>query len=141
MSITRRKGHPKENGQAIVELALVLPILMLLVLGIIQFAIMFNNYLSLTDAVRVGARQAAVSRTLPDPTGAAIARVRTAARTSLRDVDLAVTVTPFDPGSGTASWVQGGDVTVRATYPYSISLLGQVVKSGFLTSETTERVE
>jgi hypothetical protein len=40
-----------------------------------------------------------------------------------------------------SSWDQGGDVTVTATYPYSISLLGFVVKSGTLTSETTERVE
>jgi hypothetical protein len=32
-------------------------------------------------------------------------------------------------------------VSVTATYPYSISLLGMVVKSGRLSSKTTERVE
>jgi hypothetical protein len=32
-------------------------------------------------------------------------------------------------------------VTVTATYPYRISLLGLVVKSGNLRSTTTERVE
>jgi hypothetical protein len=32
-------------------------------------------------------------------------------------------------------------VTVRAEYPYDISLLGMVVQSGNLVSETTERVE
>ena len=32
-------------------------------------------------------------------------------------------------------------MTVKATYPYSINLLGFVVKSGLLTSQTTERVE
>jgi hypothetical protein len=30
---------------------------------------------------------------------------------------------------------------VKAQYQYSIDLLGFVVKSGWLTSETTERVE
>jgi hypothetical protein len=30
---------------------------------------------------------------------------------------------------------------VRATYPYSISLLGVVLKTGTLSSSTTERVE
>ena len=50
-----------------VEFALVLPILLLLVMGIIQFGIVFNNYVTLTDGVRAGARQAAVSRDLPDP--------------------------------------------------------------------------
>jgi hypothetical protein len=32
-------------------------------------------------------------------------------------------------------------VTVEASYPYSINLLGIVVASGDLTSSTTERVE
>jgi hypothetical protein len=32
-------------------------------------------------------------------------------------------------------------VTVTATYPYDISLLGVVVKSGTLSASTTERVE
>ena len=38
-------------------------------------------------------------------------------------------------------WEHGESVTVRATYPYTINLLGFVVSSGDLTSETTERVE
>ncbi len=118
-----------------VEFAIVLPVLLVLVLGIIQFSILFNHYQTLTDAVRVGARQAAVSRTLPDPAGAADARVRLAARTSL-DVQPGVLDVVVS-----SSWVQGGDVTVRATYPYEINILGLVLKSGRLTSETTERVE
>jgi TadE-like protein len=68
---TRRPVHRSEEGQAMVEFALVLPILLLLVMGIIQFGIVFNNYVTLTDGVRAGARQAAVSRTLADPVTAA----------------------------------------------------------------------
>jgi Flp pilus assembly protein TadG len=130
-----------EQGQAMVEFAIVLPILLMLVFGIVQFGITFNHYLTLTDAVRAGARQAAVSRIASDPAGAAEARVRSAASGSLDDADLDVTVTPYDPQSGQAKFAQGGDVTVTATYPYSINLLGFVVKSGRLTSQTTERVE
>jgi Flp pilus assembly protein TadG len=131
-----------QDGQAMVEFVLVAPILLLLIFGIIQFGIVFNNYMTLTDAVRAGARQAAVSRTLPDPVGAATNRVKSAAAnldTSAGVLD--VTVDPFDPKTGSHSWAQGGDVTVKATYPYSISLLGLVVTSGQLTSQTTERVE
>ena len=113
---------------------------LLLVFGIIQFGIVFNNYVALTDAVRVGARQAAVSRTLPIPSSVATSRV-IAAADHLDTDQLDVTVTPYDPNTGSADWVQGGDVTVKATYPYSISLLGLVVKSGRFTSQTTERVE
>lgn len=129
-----------QKGQTFAEFAIVLPIFLLLVFGIIQFGILFNNYVTLTDAVRVGARQAAVSRTLPDPSGTATARV-IAAADNLDTDQLAITVTPYDPIAGTGDWVQGGDVTVKATYPYSVNLLGLVVMSGQLTSETTERVE
>ena len=44
------------------EFALILPLLVVLLFGIIQFGIIFNNYVTLTDAVRAGAREAAVSR-------------------------------------------------------------------------------
>lgn len=127
----------RENGQAMVEFAIVVPVLLMLVLGIIQFGILFNHYLTVTDAVRAGARQAAVSRTLADPAGSAEARVRSAASGSLSDAGdpAALVVTVM------STFAQGSDVTVKATYPYSINLLGVVVKSGRLTSETTERVE
>jgi Flp pilus assembly protein TadG len=116
------------------EFALVLPILALLLFGVIQFGIVFNNYITLTDAVRAGARKAAVSRRAPDPVGAAVAATRTAA-VNLRqsDLNVAVSVTP--------SWQAGAEATVEADYPYEISLLGLVVKSGRMHSKTTERVE
>ncbi len=123
-----------QQGQSMTEFALVLPILALLLFGIIQFGITFNNYLTVTDAVRAGARKAAVGRHLPDPQGSSIAAVRAAA-TDLKQSDLNVTVT-VNPG-----WTAGAEATVSANYPYSISLLGLVVKSGRLTSTTKERIE
>ena len=56
-----------EQGQTMTEFALVLPVLALLLFGVIQFGILFNNYVTLTDAVRSGARKAAVSRQASDP--------------------------------------------------------------------------
>jgi len=129
-----------QDGQAMVEFALVLPVLLLLIFGIIQFGILFNNYVTLTDAVRAGARQAAVSRTVPDPVAATESRLKKSAA-GLDADDLVITVTPYDPTDGTATWAQGGDVTVKATYPYDIDLFGVVVMSGRFESETTERVE
>jgi len=35
----------------------------------------------------------------------------------------------------------GADVSVTATYPYSLNILGWIVKSGDLTSTTHERLE
>ena len=61
------------------EFALVLPILALLLFGVIQFGIVFNNYITLTDAVRAGARKGAVGRHLNNPGAAVEKTVRDAA--------------------------------------------------------------
>jgi len=121
-----------QRGQAMTEFALALPILALLLFAVIQFGIVFNNYVTLTDATRAGARKAAVGRRLPNPTSTVITAVRNSA-TDLKQSKLGVTVS--------SSWQAGDDVNVTATYPYTISLLGMVVKSGNLSSTTTERVE
>ncbi|MBI4321026.1 MAG: pilus assembly protein [Chloroflexi bacterium] len=49
-----------EKGQDMVEFALVAPILLLLVMGIIDFGRVFNAYLVTTHGAREGARYAAV---------------------------------------------------------------------------------
>ena len=128
----KRAAFRSERGQTMAEFALVLPVLVLLLFGIIQFGIAFNHYLSLTDAVRAGARKAAVARHMDDPAGATIASVR-AAGTDLKVADLQIDVE--------SSWEAGEEVRVTATYPYSINLLGWVVKRGRMSSVTVERVE
>jgi Flp pilus assembly protein TadG len=127
-----RSSRRRQEGQTLTEFALVLPMLALLLFGIIQFGIVFHQYVTLTDAVRAGGRQGAVSRDLANPTAAVTDRVRTSAAN-------------LDPGqlgiSVSSTWERGEDVTVTATYPYDISLLGVVVKSGTFSATTTERVE
>jgi Flp pilus assembly protein TadG len=53
----------KEDGQSFVEFALIMPFLIFLVLAIVQFGRGFHDYITITDAARVGAREAAVHRT------------------------------------------------------------------------------
>jgi len=65
-----------EDGQAATELALVFPILLVILIAIAQFGILFNNYITLTDATRTGARKAAVSRFTGDQGTAAALAVR-----------------------------------------------------------------
>lgn len=97
-----------------------------------QLGLTFNNYLDLTDAVRSGARVAAVSRSVPDPNGASESAVRRAAN-GLTQTKLVVTVN--------STWQPGSDVTVTGSYPYTLTIFGIPVHSGSLTSSTTERVE
>ena len=128
------KRFHNERGQTMVEFAIVLPVLCLLLFGAIQFGILFNSYVTLTDAVRAGARKAAVSRQITGttPQQACIDQVKASAS------DLDVSKLSADCQS---TWQPTATVTVTATYPYSISLLGLVVASGNLKSTTQERVE
>ena len=131
--VYRRKiDFTSEQGQSLTEFALALPILALLLFAVIQFGVAFNNFVTLTDATRAGARKAAVGRQSPSPASDCQAAIRSSAK-------------DLTPGSLTTSctstWQPGADVTVTATYPYKISLLGLVVKTGRLSSTTTERVE
>ncbi|MEW5920469.1 MAG: TadE family protein [Bacillota bacterium] len=48
-----------EEGQSLVEMALVLPFLLLILLGIVQFGFVFSGQIALSSAAREGARLAA----------------------------------------------------------------------------------
>lgn len=122
-----------QRGQTMVEFAMVLPILCLLLFGVIQFGITFNNYVTLTDAVRAASRKAAVSRQSSTRTS----DIQTAFYDSASDLDKSKLPAP----TVTSTWQHADPVTVCATYPYNINLLGMVVASGNLKSCTKERVE
>jgi Flp pilus assembly protein TadG len=132
-----QRTRTNESGQALVEFALVAPVLFLILFAIIQFGIAFMHSVALTDAVRAGARKAAVSRTAADPSAAATNAVLGAAT----DLDKPTLQDGISVDPGANGWVAGGSVTVSAQYPYQVNILGIVVASGYLHSTTTERIE
>jgi TadE-like protein len=76
--VRRRKGPPLlasrrsgESGQALLELALVTPILVLLVMAIFQFAFVLQTQMGLENALREAARRAAATTT-KNPTWSAL---------------------------------------------------------------------
>lgn len=121
------------RGQAMVEFVIVLPLVLMLLFGIVQFGTVFNHVETITDAARVGARKAAVSRLEADPVGLAEAAARASAP-GLDQSQLQIEVQDD-------TWTAGSNVTVTVSYPYTIDILGVPVKTGMLTSSTTERVE
>ena len=125
-----------EQGQTMTEFALILPIVLVLLFGIMQFGVIFNNYVTLTDAARAASRKGAVSRNLT--AGAAKAACENTGKSAGGNLknwgtDFVLTCS--------SSWTIGSDVTVTATYPYQVSLLGLVVASGQLNTTMKERVE
>jgi uncharacterized protein (UPF0333 family) len=79
---TRRARARSERGQASVELALVLPVLVLFLLGLIQTALVARDQVLVQDAARAAAREASV--------GADPKRASDAARRSLAGVTVEV---------------------------------------------------
>lgn len=61
MHFPKRLRSGNQDGQALVEFALITPLLLLLVFGIIEFGLLWKSQQVLTDAAREGARSAVVA--------------------------------------------------------------------------------
>ena len=78
-----------QRGQALVEFALILPLLLMVVCAILQFGLVFHAYLTVNEAAREGARLAAVGGT----DTAIEARVKEVAP-ALKPDSLTITINP-----------------------------------------------
>jgi Flp pilus assembly protein TadG len=147
-------GNSSETGAAVVEMALVLPIMMLLVTGIFAFGTAFNNYVELTNAVNIGGRLLAIDRlNTTDPCADAVAAIEHAAPylkpASLQfSFVLNTTAYPANTTScsssstttgAAANLIQSDPVTVTVTYPCNLGVYGKNLVPGCtLTAQVTE---
>lgn len=53
-----RRGEGRDRGATIIEAAIVMPVLMLIIFGVLEMGMLFRNYLSVTQLTRDGARSA-----------------------------------------------------------------------------------
>jgi len=130
------KGRNRKNkGQSLVETALMLPVILLLLTGIIDFGLLFNNYLIVSNASREGARAAVTGST-----DAQIDTVVDNAAVSLDPANLTVTITPNE----TEGRNTGDAVTVTVQYKYSMitPIIAAIVPGPInLNTSTTMRCE
>ena len=157
LSGARRLGR-SERGTAIVEFALIAPLLFFLVFGIIEFGRALNYYNDLTQLAGQGARAAIVSRN-PDSTAVGTANANCAANNQTIQCQIAKTF-PTDNelkhgmsvclgtlnttsnviNTPTTTPSIGDPITVRTKFPFHFltSLFGASIT---LTSTQTERLE
>jgi Flp pilus assembly protein TadG len=123
----RRTGRPRDEGAAAVEFALVMPLLVLLIFGIIEFGGAYNAYITVTHAAREGARMAAVGQF-----DAAAVKARAYPLDAAK-----VTVT----GPTLVTDPSGDYYQVKITYPYQLTIPLWDSQSLTLTSTARMRKE
>jgi Flp pilus assembly protein TadG len=116
------------EGVSAIEFAIISPVLFMIVIGIFQFSVAMNQYLTLTNAVAQGALTLALSRGTATPYGSTTTAIAAAAP-GLAPAQTTITVKI----NGTActsdatclpSMIAGQSAVVKATYPCNLTVLG-----------------
>jgi Flp pilus assembly protein TadG len=142
MTRTLTRFAKSEDGQAVVEFALVMPFLLLFLVGIIEFGRAWNEHQVLTDATREGARQAAVYDDAGQVTEDSVEHVvkRVLFSNSMAPDSAVITLTNWNGASNTP-------LTVKVSYPYRFVFFGAIAnwalgdRKVMLTSSFTMRNE
>jgi Flp pilus assembly protein TadG len=122
VNLLRRRspaGRRRSRGQSLVEFALVFPVFILLLAGMIDFGMGLYSYMTIINAAREGARLG-VTNCVATNCGSAVAARATANASGLGP---AVTVTCVHPAESSsaiacASSVSGDAVKVTVAYTY-----------------------
>lgn len=111
----------RDDGQALVEFALITPFLLLFLLGIIEFGRAWNEHQVLTDATREGARQAAMYDEAGLVTQDSIEHVikRVLFYNNMEPDSAVITLTNWNGDSNTP-------LTVKVEYPYRFIFFGEL---------------
>lgn len=128
------KLYKREQGQAMVEMALVLPLFFLLLFGVVEMGRVGFAYVSISNAARSGVRVATTGGTDQDIQNAVIA-----AAPGLSQTDLKTTITPTETNRQSGQSVQ---VQVSYHIQLIIPLISSILPNPFPVSSTLSmRVE
>ena len=125
-----QRRRPRTRGQALVEFALVIPIFLLMLAGMIDFGLGLYSYMTINNAARDGARLGATACSAVACTDPITARVGVAAggldptvtvvcsHETAPNVTVAVPCSPKLVSPPTAGVQKGDSITVTADYTY-----------------------
>lgn len=159
-----RKRLSREDGQGMIEFAMILPVFLLLLVGLIEFGSAYSKIISMRQGIREAGRQGSVANWttstcgltgVPAATSADIKALMCFAKDQagvgdgvrIRIAYANETVAPpftFDPGpAGTGTYKAGNSIVVCAIYPLqSLTGIMQPFLSGhFSTTKAAFRIE
>jgi Flp pilus assembly protein TadG len=144
-AVIRGPRRGSQSGQAVIEFALSLPILLVVVMGIFDFGLMFQHYEVVTNAAREGARVGVLPNYTTADAQARAQQYLTSGGLSSASATVVAAVSPISFGSPPKTVNQ---VTVTVSYPYTypfigpiLNLIGGSLGSVTLQSISTMRVE
>lgn len=114
-----RAGRRRDAGQSLVEFALILPVFVLLLAGMIDFGLGLYSYMTLQTATREGARLGVTDCTASDCATAVTNRTRGAASGMTVSVSVACT-SPAGAAEACTASKSGDSVTVSVNYTYQM---------------------
>lgn len=124
------RARPRESGQALAEMALAVPILLLLVFGMIEFGSAWRSYQVITNAAREGARRAVMPPDggLVDPgEGAVLEIVEDVMTSGGLEFDASYVSFSCDDSAGLCEGSRGASEEVRIEYPHEFVLVGPLM--------------
>ncbi|MGV8982966.1 TadE/TadG family type IV pilus assembly protein [Clostridium sp.] len=128
------KSLKNEKGQSLVEFAILLPLLLLLLMGILEFGLMLNSYLTIHNLAREGARLGIVAGSNLE-----ISELITNISPNIDAKNLKVIITPAE-----GSRSSGSTLTVEVIYNYQVTIpIISNILSGVvvLKAQTSMRIE
>ena len=123
-----------ERGQSMVEFAIMLPLLILIVMGILEFGMMMNSYLGINNAAREGARLGIVGGT-----DTQIQNIILSTSPSLNSQYLTIVITPDNLSRKSGDTLK---VTLHYNYHLTVPIISSLLNNlVLLNAETSMRVE
>jgi Flp pilus assembly protein TadG len=152
-SKTQNLFRSNDRGSALVEMAVALPVMMMMLTGIFSFSMALYQKLLLAEALSSGGRVLAADRGDTDPCQAATTAIYTAAP-ALNPNNITLTYTlggvsyspgttscPGPSGAANSNMTAGGTAQIQATYPCSLSVYGVTYASCSLGTQITENIQ
>jgi Flp pilus assembly protein TadG len=144
----KRASSGNERGSSSLELALVMPILMLILLGLASFGLTLHDLLVLTNGVNAGAQLLSMSRgQTTDPCSTASSAISSAAPSLTTGLSLTFVIngttyaaTTSCP-AGVSNMVQGATAQITATYPCTLTVFGVLSPTCSLQARTAESIQ
>jgi Flp pilus assembly protein TadG len=146
-SVTRTHRLRSERGAELIEFALILPLLMLIILGLVDFGFLFQRFEVVTNAAREGARMAVLPGYATADVNARVAAYVSAGGVATTSTNPVVTVTNVNIAvGGGLPTMPGKQVQVSYVSPYLFigpiaGLFGGSFTTANLTAVAVMRLE